>query len=366
MANFKICNVSIRGITACVPNTIEENINLDVFKEGEAARVISQTGIERKHKVRGYGITASDMCAEAFMTLIEGLGWEKESIDLIGFVTLTPDYLEPPTACVLHGRLGLASKCMTLDFNQGCPGWVNGLASLSSLLSSGCIKRAVLMNGDTATLMRSPNDKESMPLFGDAGVATALEYNPNATPMVFNFGSRGVDFKAIFRHSGGFRHPITEDSLKFKKIEEHIERRDIDAVMDGMGVFSFGISIAPKSVRELCETFDIPLEEIDYFVMHQANKYLNEKIRKKLGIPPEKTPYSLKDYGNTSGASIPVTMVSQCNTELSSGKHKILACAFGVGLAWGSVYFTTEDIFCPEIIMYDPEKKAYEQPAKIQ
>ena len=355
MANIKINNVSIRGIAVCVPETVEENINLNVFKEGEAERVISQTGIERKHKVKGFGITASDMCAEAFTVLIEGLGWSKDSIDLIGFVTLTPDYLEPPTACVLHGRLGLSTNCMALDLTQGCPGWVNGLASLSSLLSSGGIKRAVLMNGDTATLMRSPYDKESLPLFGDAGVATALEFNTEAPPMFFNFGTRGKDFKAIYRHAGGFRNPITEESLKFKKIAEHIERRDIDAVMDGMGVISFGISMGPKSVKELCEVYGIRLDEIDYFAMHQANQYLNEKIRKKLDIPPEKTLYSLKDFGNTSGASIPVTLVSQRHSELSSGTHRILACAFGVGLAWGSAYFTTDNIFCPNIIMYHSE-----------
>ncbi len=353
MANIRINNVSIKGITACVPKTVEENANLSVFKEGEATRVIAQTGIERKHKVKGFGITAADMCEAAFWSLLDGLKWEKESIDLIGFVTLTPDYLEPPTACILHGKLGLSEKCMALDLTQGCPGWVNGLATISSLLSGGNIKRAILMNGDTATLMRSPFDKESMPLFGDAGVATALEFDSSATSMEFNFGSRGSDFKSIYRPFGGFKNPITEESLKFKKYGEHIERRDIDAVMDGMGVFSFGISVAPKSIRELCETFEINLDDIDYFVMHQANKYLNEKIRKKLGIPSEKTPYSLKDYGNTSGASIPVTLVTQCHKELSLKKLDIMACAFGVGLAWGSVHFQTNRIYCPDIILYN-------------
>ena len=125
--------------------------------------------------------------------------------------------------------------------------------------------------------------------------------------------------------------------------------------MDGMGVISFGISMGPKSVKELCEVYGIRLDEIDYFAMHQANQYLNEKIRKKLDIPPEKTLYSLKDFGNTSGASIPVTLVSQRHSELSSGTHRILACAFGVGLAWGSAYFTTDNIFCPNIIMYHSE-----------
>ena len=352
MAYFSIRNVFVRGISACVPSFVEENITLPVFVEGEAERVIAQTGIERKHKVGNTGTTASDLCERAFKVLIEKLGWELASIDLLGFVTLTPDYLEPPTACVMHGRLGLPESCMTLDLTQGCPGWINGMATISALLSSGGIKRAILLNGDTASQMRSPYDKESLPLFGDAGVATALEFDKSAPPLEFDFGSRGKDFEAIMRPAGGFRNPLTEESLIFKQYGEHKKRRDIDAVMDGMSVFSFGISTAPKSVISLCEHFNIDLCNIDYFIMHQANHYLNEKIRKKLKIPAEKVPYSLKNFGNTSGASIPLTIVTQCNKKFSSRELDNVACAFGVGLAWGAIHFKTNNIVCPDVIYY--------------
>ena len=353
MANLKIDNVSIKGISACVPSHVEENVSLPVFKEGEAERVIAQTGIERKHKVEGYGITASDLCEKAFEQLISELGWSRDSIDVLAFVSLTPDYLEPPTGCVLQGRLGLPESCFTIDLTQGCPGWINGLATVSSLLSHGHLKRAILLNGDTATLMRSQRDKESLPLFGDAGVATALEYEDGAFGFEFDFGTRGKDFKSIMRPAGGFRCPITEESLRYHDYGENISRRDIDAVMDGMSVFAFGISTGPKSVQSLCEKYHINLDEIDIFVMHQANQYLNEKIRKKLKIPAEKTPYSLKDYGNTSGASIPVTIVTQCNERFSQETLDVLACAFGVGLAWGSVHFKTDHIICPKVIYYE-------------
>lgn len=353
MANLKIQNVAIRGIAACVPSYVEENLDIPVFKEGEAERVIAQTGIERKHKVQGFGTTAADFCEKAFELLISELGWFRESIDLLVFTTLTPDYLEPPTGCVMQGRLGLSEKCFTLDLTQGCPGWINALATASSLLSQGHMKRAVLLNGDTATLMRSSKDKESLPLFGDAGTATALEYEEGAFGFEFDFGTRGKDFKSIIRPVGGFRSPILEESLKLKKYGENIFRRDTDAVMDGMGVFAFGISTGPKSVLNLCEKYGINLDNIDMFVMHQANKYLNEKIRKKLKIPVEKTPYSLKDYGNTSGASIPVTIVTQCNEHYAHEHLDNIACAFGVGLAWGSVHFKTNHIVCPKVIYYE-------------
>lgn len=353
MANFRVKNVTIKGIAACVPAHVEENISLSVFNKGEAERVIAQTGIERKHKVEAPGITASDLCQRAFEQLIKELGWERESIDILVFVSLSPDYLEPPTGNVLHGRLGLKEDCMVLDMSQGCPAWVNGLATISSLMSSSGMRRGILLNGDTATLMRSQFDKESLPLFGDAGTATALEYDVTAHDMEFNFGSRGKDYNAIIRPAGGFRVPITPEALQYKTIAEHIRRRDIDAVMDGMGVFAFGISTAPKSVKSLCETFSIDTDVLDYFIMHQANKYLNEKIRKILKIPAEKVPYSLKDFGNTSGASIPVTIVTQCNQSFSVKRLNCIACAFGVGLAWGSVHFQTDRIACPEVIMYD-------------
>lgn len=353
MANLKIENVSIKGITACVPSHVEENISLSVFKNGEAERVITQTGIERKHKVEGFGITASDLCEQAFEKLIGELGWSRESIDLLAFTTLTPDYLEPPTGCVLQGRLGLSESCFTIDLTQGCPGWINALATVSSLLSHGNLRRAVLLNGDTATLMRSASDKESLPLFGDAGTATALEYDNGAFGFEFDLGTRGKDFKSIIRPAGGFRHPITVASLDYKEFGENILRREIDAVMDGMSVFAFGISTGPKSVISLCEKYDLSLDKIDLFIMHQANQYLNEKIRKKLKIPVDKTPYSLKDYGNTSGASIPVTIVTQCHKRFEEEALDSVACAFGVGLAWGSVHFKTEHIVCPEVIYYE-------------
>lgn len=353
MAKICIDNVVIRGISACVPQHVEENLTLSVFAEGEAERVMNQSGIERKHKVVDSSITASDLCEKAFHQLIKELGWDISSIDLLGFVTLTPDYLEPPTACIMHGRLGLSEECMSLDLTQGCPGWVNGLAAIASLLSHGGIRRAILLNGDTASKMRSPYDKESLPLFGDAGVATALEYEEGAPAMQFDFGSRGKDWDAIYRPAGGFRKPITKESLEYKEFAPNISRRDIDAVMDGMSVFSFGISTAPKSVQSLCDYFNIKLDQIDYFIMHQANKFLNERIRKKLKIAPEKTPYSLKDYGNTSGASIPLTIVTQCHKEFASRDLDNIACSFGVGLAWGSAHFKTNKIVCPEVIYYE-------------
>ena len=351
MANIVIKNVSIKGFSGCVPSHVESNLDIPVFSEGEAERVIAQTGIRQKHTVPDGNMLASDLCVAACEKLLQELGWEKDSVDLLGFVSLSADYLEPPTACRLQDRLGLSENTMTVDMNQGCSGWVNGLATLSSLVMTGSVKRALLLNGDTSSLLNSPYDKEARPLFGDAGVATAIEFDEKAPKMFFNFGTRGKDFEAILRKYGGLRYPITEDSLQFKEIAEHIVRRDKDCTMDGMGVFAFGMSTAPKSVKALCEAYSLDLEGIDFFLMHQANHYMNEKIRKKLKMPEDKSPYSMGDYGNTSSASIPLTIVTQCREDFAKKKLKNLGTAFGVGLAWGSVYFETDKIICPELVL---------------
>lgn len=351
MAFATIHNVSIRGISACVPEHIEENLTLPVFKEGEAERVVAQTGIERKHTVEP-GTTVTDLCAAAFEKLIADLGWDRSSIEILILVSSAGDYITPPSANVLHGRLDLSEDCLCYDIRQGCPGWVVGMSTIASLMMTGNYHRAVLLCGDSSTIMKSPYDKETRPLFGDAGTATALEYDEQAAPMYFEHGSRGKDFQTIMAHDGGLRHPVTAQSLEFVEIAENIVRRPIDSMMDGMSVFGFAISVAPKSLRALMEKFGIEDSNVDTYLFHQANMYLNEKIRRKLKLAPEKVPYSLKDYGNTGPATIPLTLVTQCRDHYASSHKKSLACAFGVGLAWASMYFETNKIVCPEIILY--------------
>lgn len=351
MAFATIHNVSIRGISACVPEHIEENLTLPVFKEGEAERVVAQTGIERKHTVEP-GTTVTDLCAAAFEKLIADLGWDRSSIEILILVSSAGDYITPPSANVLHGRLDLSEDCLCYDIRQGCPGWVVGMSTIASLMMTGNYHRAVLLCGDSSTIMKSPYDKETRPLFGDAGTATALEYDEQAAPMYFEHGSRGKDFQTIMAHDGGLRHPVTAQSLEFVEIAENIVRRPIDSMMDGMSVFGFAISVAPKSLRALMEKFGIEDSNVDTYLFHQANMYLNEKIRRKLKLAPEKVPYSLKDYGNTGPATIPLTLVTQCREQYISSRKRTLACAFGVGLAWASMYFETDHIVCPEIILY--------------
>lgn len=351
MAFNVVNNVAIRGISVCVPRNIEENVSLNVFRPGEAERVIAQTGIARKHVVVP-GTELGDLAEKAFTRLIEDLKWEKESIDLLVVVSSVGDYIIPSTANVLHGRLGLPESCFVFDIRQGCSGWLSGVQVVGSLVSGGNLKRAILLCGELNTILNSPRDKECRPLFGDSCSATALEFDLEAPAIQFENGSRGAEFKAIMTPEGGNHHPFDEHSAVFEEYGENMYRRGVDCHMDGMGVFGFALSVAPKSFNALCEHFGLEVDSMDYCLFHQANQYLNEKIRKKLKLDPVKVPYSLQDFGNNAGASIPVTIVSQCHKDFETKRLNNIACAFGVGLAWSSMHFVTDRIICPELILY--------------
>jgi 3-oxoacyl-[acyl-carrier-protein] synthase-3 len=210
--------------------------------------------------------------------------------------------------------------------------------------------KALLLVGDTLSKICSADDKSTYPLFGDVGTATALEYDEKAESIFFNMNSDGSGYNAIHINDGGYRNPVSQSSFEVAERGKGIISNNLQLILDGMDVFSFGIKRAPENVNKLIEEFQLDKEQINYFIFHQANLFMNEKIRKKLDLPSEKVPYSLKDFGNTSSATIPLTMVSQLNEELRTKKLHHVACGFGVGLSWGSIYFSTDKIVCPTLI----------------
>jgi 3-oxoacyl-[acyl-carrier-protein] synthase-3 len=348
MAFLEIKNVKIVGISACVPKEIEENLTLPVLSsKEEASKFIESTGIERRHISQKH--TTSDLCCSAAEKLISDLGWNKSDIDALIFVTQGPDYILPATSCILQDRLGLSEECYTLDISLGCSGWVYGLSVAAPLLSAGTMKKALLLCGDTSHLT-SKADKSAWPLFGETGTATALEFSDKTDSFKFHFATDGSGYDAIIVPDGCWRHPYTKDSLKVAEIEPGIRRAPKNTIINGMDVFVFGISKAPQTMKRLAERFAFNLEDIDYFVLHQANMFMNEKIRKKLKLPEEKFLYSLKNFGNTSSASIPLTIVTEIPKEAATERHSFVGCGFGVGLSWASVLFELDRTVCSELV----------------
>lgn len=353
MSQLTINKVRIAGMSACVPSTVEDNRTLPIYHdENEALKVITSTGIERHHKVDD-DTTASDLTVKAVEALLAKMEWTAQDVDCFAYVCTSRDYIAPQTACILQDRLGLRNDCCVFDLPFGCSGWVYGMSIVASLMSHGTLKRAILVAAETNTRNRNPRDTAVRPLFGDAATATALEYDPErARPMNFMYGVDGSGFDAVWAPYGGIRNPVTPDALEEKEVSPGVFRRGIDMIVNGMDVFGFAIKQPPKSLKELIETFNIDVETVDLLLLHQANKFIDEKIRKAVKMPPEKTPYCLEEYGNVTSASIPLTMVTRCKDALSGGEKHCVACGFGVGLAWASMEFYAGDVKIVDVIDY--------------
>lgn len=353
MANLTTQKVKIVGMSACVPKQIVENLTLPIFpNEEEARKVIASTGIERHRHVEP-GVTASDLSVKAVEKLVADLGWEKSSVDCLFYVCTSRDYIAPQTACFLQDRLGLSQNCFVMDLPLGCSGWVYGMSVITSMMQTGHFKRGLLIAAETNTRNRSLKDRTVLPLFGDAATVTALEYDA-AWPYPYNFvfGVDGSGAKAIMTEYGGMRHPTTPECLVEREVEPGIIRKGTDMVVNGMDVFGFAIKRPPQSLKELVATYGIDIDKIDYLYLHQANKFIDEKIRKSLKVPAEKVPYCIQDFGNVTSASIPLTMVTQSAQALAGEPKHCIACGFGVGLAWSSMEFMAGDVRVSALLEY--------------
>ena len=352
MSRLTVNNIRIAGLSACIPSEIEENVSLPIFAdELEAHKVIASTGIERHRKVAD-GVTASDLSVRAVNKLLSDLGWSPDEIDCLFYVSTSRDFIAPQTSCILQNRLGLRNDCFVMDLPLGCSGWVYGMSVAASMMSQGTFKKGLLIAAETNTRNRSMKDRTVRPLFGDAATVTALEFDSTASPMNFMFGVDGSGYQAVWAKYGGTRFPADEDSVKEIEIEPGVIRKGTDMVVNGMDVFAFAIRRPPKAIKEMIKEFNINIDEIDLLLLHQANKFIDEKIRKSLGVPAEKVPYCLEEYGNVTSASIPLTMTSRCSDVLTNRNCHILACGFGVGLAWATMEFNTNGITVSEIIEY--------------
>ena len=277
--------------------------------------------------------------------MIADLSWNKEEIEALIFVSQTADYVLPATSCILQDRLGLSKECYASDIALGCSGWVYGLSSVVSLMSSGMIKKALLLVGDAKKRAEGPRD----PLFGHAGTVTAIEYCEGAKGFDFHFGTDGSGYDAIITPDGGSRNQVSPKSFELEEIEGKMMHR-MQTRMKGMDVFSFGISTAPKSIKKLSEHFGFNYLDYDYFVFHQANMKMNNMIAKKLKLAPEKVPSCMRYFGNTSSASIPLTIVTELKGKFESKPTKFICCGFGVGLSWGTVAFETDNIVVSDLV----------------
>ena len=347
MAFLEFRNVRIAGISAGVPENVVSNYTL---KQGEDISVdytpeafVEATGV--KERRCSETLTTGDLCFAAAEKLIAELGWNKSDIEALVFVSQTADYFLPATACIIQDRLGLPKECYAEDVALGCSGWVYGLSNVASLVASGAIRKALLLAGDAKKRSKMKRD----PLFGDAGTATAIEYAEGETGFKFHFGTDGRGYDAIIAPDGGSRNQVSPQSFELKEYDGKM-MHSLQTHMKGMDVFSFGITTAPKSVKKLVEHFGFDYMDANYIIFHQANMKMNNQIVKKLKLDPDRVPSCMYRFGNTSSASIPLTIVGELKGKFENKPTKFICCGFGVGLSWGTVALETNDVLISDLV----------------
>lgn len=349
MSLFKLNNIRIAGIAAGVPNTRINNLNNPLFEAGESEAFVKNIGIGYVHRAAEKSLT--DLFLPVAQKLMEGLNWSSEDVKLLITVTQTPDYKIPPASLILQNKLGLSRTTPAFDINLGCSGYVYGLSVTASMMQATGASKALLCVGDVSSACISEKDKSTAPVFSDAVSVTALELtHNNSDNMIFNLMSDGSGYDAIIIPEGGSRHPLTPESLLYETTSDGISRRPSDMTLNGIQVFNFSLREVASNIKELLLFAESTTDAIDYLLLHQANKLMNESIRKKMGMAPELVPSSLYTYGNTSSASIPVTIVHTLGSKLSEKDCNLLLSGFGVGLSWGSVLLRTRNLYCHEML----------------
>lgn len=347
-----IKGVSIRGIRACVPAQ-SQGVEGLIPDEAERARLTGSIGVITR-RIAPSGVLTSDLCQRAAEGLLAQLGWAKGSIDVLIFVTQSADYVIPSTACALQTRLGLGA-CLAFDINLGCSGYPYGLWTAASLLQTlkieGRPARALVLAGDVSTSKLMPGDRATVPLFGDAGSATALEVDEAAQSMFGEFGTDGSGAAHILVEAGALRlplvppvepHPADHAERLFKAARLHL---------NGTEVFNFTLKAVPALVGRILEASGETADSVDYVVFHQANAFMLNHLRKKAGLPAEKVPVAMERFGNTSSASIPLTIAEALSNAFDKPRELVIM-GFGVGWSWSAMKLTLGPIPAPEIDDY--------------
>ncbi len=354
MAQCKIEGVRVAGIASCVPSRTESVDDLaQIFGLDDAKKIEAVTGVSTRH-IADIGICTSDLCVAAAERLLTELAWERNSVDALIFISQTPDYLVPATSCVIHGRLGLAKTCATFDVTLGCSGYVYGLWLASVLLASGGCERTLILVGDTITRNASPRDRSVAPLFGDAGTATALDRDSSAPSSVFTLGTDGTGYDKLIVPASGFRHRRNEETGIRRERENGNIRSDEDLYMDGAEIFSFTLREVPPLIETSLQQAGWLVDDVDAFVFHQANEFMLKHLSKKMKLPADKVVLTLKDYGNTSSASIPLSISHALRDDLTHNTRNLVIAGFGVGMSWAAAAITCGPLVLPEIVILSP------------
>ena len=376
MRSSHVDGIRLAGVACAVPDIrVTTADDARTFGETEMQKIAQATGI-RERRVAPQGVCTSDLCVVAAEALLREADTDRTTIDAVILVTQTPDYILPATACSIHSRLGLGKSCAAFDVNLGCSGYTYGLWMASHLMASGGASRILLLAGEIASRRVNDRDRSARPLFGDAGSASLLELDPAAGRTSFRYGSDGSGQNHLIVPAGSFRLPDSAETWTSHEDGSGNVRSLGEVFMDGAEVFLFTLSQVPPMLRGAVADAGWTTDEVDYFVLHQANEFMLKNLARSAKIPAGKLPLSLERFGNTSSASIPLTLTTTLRDELLAGPKNLVLGGFGVGLSWSSATFRSAGLVLPPLVevpcaellatLYGPESTASHLPESIR
>jgi len=349
MAELSFENIGISAMAGAVPKKIIKNRDYtEHFAKEVVKEIVDKTGVEERRFTTA-SQTSADLCFAAAEQLFLDNEIDKSEIDILLFVSQTPDYRMPATSISLQHRLGLHKSTAAFDISLGCSGFVYGLSVAYAYANMPQVRKVLLLDGETRSKVYHPKDRKTGFIFGDAAVAAVIE-KQNTGTSYFSLNSDGSKSDLIKIDAGGYRNPSNEETTKEKVVDEHGNiRTDEHGYMNGADVFNFVLREIPKNIKQTLSFANTELGDLDFYVFHQANKFMNDYLAKKLKLDIAKVPSSIHKYGNTSSVSIPITIVDKLKDQLNTPK-KILLCGFGVGMSWATAVLATKHIKISDIV----------------
>lgn len=345
MAFFEFKNIKVAGVACAVPsNEIKTESYKHLFGDEEVEKFMEMTGVRASHRTSEHQ-TCSDLGFRAASELLTKKEVDPNEIGALIFASHSPDYRRPSTAFVLQYRLGIPEEAVCYDISLGCSSLVVGMQTISSIMNTSDIKKALLFVGDTAGKSVYPTDRSSAMLFGEAGAVMLLEKSENESDKVQALvRSDGSGFRYMIIPGGGYRN--LQASVEPVMCEDGNERTLMNSFIQGTSVFSFTIFDVPRLIKDFFAKTETTPGNYDCFAFHQANLYILKQIAKKTKIPFENLPITLDRYGNTSGASAIVSLCDRYGNREDNKTIKVMACGFGIGISLGATSFeiNTDDI----------------------
>ncbi len=332
MSLSRIGGFRIAGIATCVPPQIADNADCaERYGAAEVRKVVAMAGI-RQRRVAADNVTSVDLCHQAAKDLLDRLGWSPDSITGLIFVTQSPDYFLPSSSCVLQHRLGLSADCAAFDVGLGCSGYPYGVYLAASMLRAGGQQRILLLHGETPSKFITADDHATTLLFSDAGSATAIESASDAADSYFALHTDGAGAQQLMIRGGGFRDRFPENARHL-----HLE-------MDGAAIFNFTVKRVPELIEETLGFAGLGVTDIDAYAFHQSNRFIMLHIAKKCGLPEDRVPLILENYGNSGGPSVPLVLTQSLGAAMEKARAcgsnqplRVMMLGYGVGLSWGSI-----------------------------